>query len=505
MKRIVFALIFLLFCSNIDAEVKSHCENIQSLKEKIKDISNKDDLLNVIKKCSDNLKDEREFVIILTKAYLLNQNYLYAKNLLTRYYLNNPDCEIAGYIAYIDFMLKDKDALKESLSLCKEGDIKSEELYSRFALIKAISEERELGDIKGIYPEDYRLFLIYSAGHRELNRVNLRFKSGFGYTTNAFSSNPLDTYQYSDSDSTIADYSIGLGLKRVISDNISLGIDSELKGTKFFNNNGKFSPDNLSSNTIILIPAFEYTTNKMQTIIKYKFDTMFLNIDTEYESAPIQFFEGHRLELYMNFLNRYILFFGAGRRYFDEFVRGRWEYDGGVGYLKNLTEKAQLITLFTFRYYEANSTGYDDIGESFLLKLDYKIMRGLGLAQILSLSFDDFYNSTGYFKEAKIREDKLLRYNLEVQYEIWKYLSLYLSYTFSYRDSLIDTFNFNDHRIILGISLNLKNERRDIEIKYQYDFEKDYYKKKPGENNLQNLMEILKENESIQRGSQCKD
>lgn len=504
--RIFVLLILFLICNfNFAYTEENYCKDIEGLKAKLQKVIDKVELLKTINNCQESLKNQKEFIILQAKAYILNDNYLFARNLLARFYVDHPDCEIAGYIAYIDFMLGDKEALKESLSLCQDEATHSDELSSRFALINAILEDKTLQGLNSLYPEDYQLYLIYRERHKQLLKFNFKIKGGIGYTTNAFSSNPLDTTIKGNTDSALVDYSFQAGIKRGISDRLSLGVDSELKGIKFFNDNGRLSPDNLSNYTITMTPSVQFSTGKSQTAFKYKFDTMFLNMDTEYESAPIQFFEGHRIELYMNVLNRYAFFSGVGRRYFDEIVRSRWEYDGGIGYFKVLNNRIQLITLFTVRYYNANSKGYDDFGQSLLLKLDYKTLNGFELSQMLGLSFDNFLNSTGYFQDAKIREDKLIRYNLEMQYNIIKYTNLYLSYTFSYRDSLIELFDFNDHRIILGINLSFKDEANKPSIKYQYDFEREYYKSDIEENSLQNLIEVLQEGESIQRGSQCKD
>ncbi len=502
----VAVFITILFSSGIlSATEPDFCKDIPELSEKINQLQNKKELLGTAKTCFENLKENKEYTILLAKLYILDENYHYAKKILVEYYQKKSDCEIVGYIAYIDFMLGDSEALQESLSLCTEKSGFSEELKSRFLVIKSLAGESTVPDLKSVYPEDIRLVLALYNKQSSALGYTLRAKSGFGYTTNALSGSPLDSETSSGQASTLLDYDFGLGINKVLSQQFLLNIESGIKGTKFFNSEQKFSPDNLSSNTIVLSPGLEYKKDNLRGIIKYKFDTIFLNLDTEYQKAPIQFFEGHRMELYLNFSDNYTLFFGTGRRYFDEIVRGRREYDGGFGYFRTLAQNLNALFLLTTRYYNANSDGYDDLGHSALIKLEYKTPFQFGISQFLSFGFDNYINSAGYFMNGKKREDKLLRYNIEATYYISKYLEFYLAYTFSYRDSLIGKFDYIDHRILSGFSLNLKSEKNISDVSYKYEFEKRYYPLKSNESNLQNVMDILKENDSIQRGSQCKD
>ncbi|MCX7958739.1 MAG: hypothetical protein N3B13_06805, partial [Deltaproteobacteria bacterium] len=86
-----------------------------------------------------------------------------------------------------------------------------------------------------------------------------------------------------------------------------------------------------------------------------------------------------------------------------------------------------------------------------------------------------------------------------------KSYGFYISYTFSLRDSLIENFDYSDHRIVLGLNINLKSGQSSPDVNYKYNFEKVYYPLGETENNLQNMINILQDNDSIQRGSQCKD
>lgn len=495
----------LTFLRCLLAEEADYCKDISRLSKKLDEFHNKKELLETAKSCFENLKENKEYIILLAKLYLLNENYHYAKKILVEYYQRNSDCEIVGYIAYTDFMLGDTESLRESLSLCEDKSGFSEELKSRFLVIKSLAEGSSGPDLKSVYPEDLGLVLtLYNKPSSALG-YTLRAKSGFGYTTNALSGSPVDTATKSEQASSLFDYDFGLGINKGLTQKFLLDIESGIKGTKFFNSSQNFSPDNLSNYTIILGPGIEYKSENIQGIIKYKFDTIFLNLDTEYQKAPIQYFEGHRIELYLNLYSNYTLLLGGGRRYFDEIVRGRREFDGGFGYFKNFAQNLNALFLLTTRYYNANSDGYDDLGHSALIKLEYKTPFQLRISQFLSLGFDNYINSAGYFMNGKKREDKLLRYNIEPTYYISKYLEFYLAYTFSYRDSLIGIFDYKDHRFLTGLSLNLKSEKSIPDVSYRYEFEKSYYPIKSNESNLQNVMDILKENDSIQRGSQCKD
>ncbi len=500
---IIIIFIFLSFQYLFGNEVE-YCQDYERLSKSIEKITDKKLLLEKVKGCHSTLQSSKEYTVLLAKLYILNENYFFAKKVLIEFYEKNPDCEIAGYIAYVDFSLNDTESLKESLSLCDSKDIPIE-LQSRFNLLRSFVENSNFEPLDYIYPEDTKLYLIVNS--RYIDPYNYLFKvnGGIGYTTNAFSSNPLETDIGTDQGSFLIDYETYVKFTKGLIKELSLGMNANLKGTKFTNNDTQFSPDNLSNYNIALNPELEFKNKNIYATIKYKFDTLFLNMDTEYHKAPLQFFEGHRLEIFLKPLVNYSLFLGVGKRYFDEMVRSRNEFDGGVGYITNFSPYSTGLFLLTMRYYDAKSNGYDDLGESIIMKIDYKTRFKLEISQLLAFSFDDYMNSTGYFVDGKIREDKLLRYTLEAKYPILDYIIPYLNYTFSYRDSLIPDFDFIDHRFIAGVSISIDNKKIIPQISYKHDFERTYYSINSSDNNLQDIMNLLQENDSIQRGSQCKD
>ncbi len=502
---IILSGLFLINSQLSYASEPEFCKDYQSLSKKIDNIQEKTELINTAKECFDKLKDSKEYIILMAKLYLLDENYFYAKKILFEFYSKNMDCEIVSLIAYIDFMLNDKESVKESIKICSDTAILSKPLKTRYEILSALINNNKLDTPKMIYPEDQKLFSILNSKFKPVLSYRVKAKGGTGYTTNAFSSNPLDNTYEKDASSLLVDYNFGIEFGREISNKLYMTIDTEIKGTQFLNETGAFPPSDLSSYSLTLSPKVDYKFGSLLTTLRYRFDTLFLNIDTEYEKAPIQFFEGHRGEVFLNFSSKYTLFVGLGRRYFDEIARGRIETDGGFGYTKAFSENLSSIFLFTIRYYDASSRGYDDLGQSILLRLDYNIIQKLKISQYISLSFDNYLNSTGYFADGKTREDKLLRYNIEFQYTILQWLSSYISYTFSYRDSLIDSYNYYDHRLIAGLNLNLTSEKKRPDVFYQHNFEKTYYPIESSENNLQNLMNLLQENDSIQRGSQCRE
>ncbi|MCX7958738.1 MAG: hypothetical protein N3B13_06800, partial [Deltaproteobacteria bacterium] len=411
-------VICLLYC--LAYGESDYCRDFSLLSTKINQIYDKKELLETTKACFENLRDSKEYIILLTKLYILNENHYYARKILIEYYLNNRDCEIAGYIAYTDFILGDTEALKESLHLCNNENPDSGELKSRLKIIRSLAEKTSEPPAEGaIYPEDLRLYLLQEDREKTDIKYNIRAKTGLGYTTNAFSSNPLDTGPISEKESFLLDYDFGIGISKGFQNRFNFGIDSGIKGIKFFSREENFSPDNLSSYTILFSPNLEYKAKKFHLTLKYRFDTLFLNTDTEYQRAPTQFFEGHRAEAYLNLSHNFSLFAGTGRRYFDELARSRNEYDAGFGYYKTFSKDFHTLLLLTNRYYDANSEGYDDLGHSLLIRLEYKTPLRTEINNTLTLGFDNYINSTGYFTNARKREDTLIRYNAEVLFYIF--------------------------------------------------------------------------------------
>ncbi len=51
----------------------------------------------------------------------------------------------------------------------------------------------------------------------------------------------------------------------------------------------------------------------------------------------------------------------------------------------------------------------------------------------------------------------------------------------------------------------MNKRQKTPEVTYKYPFEKIYFPIKVDENSIQSTINILQENETIQRGSQCKD
>ncbi len=399
MKRLIIVFLLLILSRISYSNGIEYCKEMSLLLRKIENVNDKNELLNIIKGCYENLKSSKEYIILLSKLYFINENYHFAKKILVEYYKSNQDCEIAGYIAYTDFMLKDRDSLKDSLGLCENDVDMPQEQKSRISMLNAILNGAEPEEIHKIYPEDYNLLL-------QLNKdspfnYEVKAKIGSGYTTNAFSIHITERESGLKSSSSLIDYDFGLVLKQKIFNQTSLGVDSSFKGTKFLNEEGNFSPHNQTRYSINFSPYLGLSNGRATLSIRYTFDTIFLNMDTEYQSSPVQFFEGHRGEIFLTFLGNYALILGGGKRYFDEMTRSRTEIDGGFGYFRSITYKINTILLLTNRYYNANSSGYDNLGQSLLLKLDYRFNPSLELSQYISLNFDNYLNSTGYFMDAK--------------------------------------------------------------------------------------------------------
>lgn len=464
---------------------------------------------------------------MLAKAYAAQGNIFWVIRVLHDYLAAAPgDCEAKSWLAWLYLGQGDLEGAGELLRTgCADPE---ERMNTRFALLRdflRIQNPPEKGEIrtpegsrekiKAVFPEDLELYRFNRAYFQPdyLAPFSGRLAVGGGYATNAPMGSPGDpelSEAATDSPLTTLDFWAnilfpGLGWVRPKIEFLERGVYFWSKGSDPDNYPRQYSYLDSGIKPGIILSRQAYP----RFSASYHGDFLLSNRPTESgEKTPLFLYEGHRGELEFSPAAGFTIFAGAGRRIFNEISRSRWEMDGGLGAGKMFSRSIFLLGAAAFRSYQARGQEYDDIGVTGLLSAAFTLNRGLQIRADVSLGWDDYYNSRGYYSGSdRERRDTSFIPKASALVPVGKGWQGGLEYGFSDRRSTIPVYEYRDHRIILKIT---------------WDFSLDPWEPRPASEELhipldyglgtegqmgisRQIQELLQQNESVRRGSSCQD
>jgi hypothetical protein len=211
------------------------------------------------------------------------------------------------------------------------------------------------------------------------------------------------------------------------------------------------------------------------------------------------FYEFHRFEMDIIFNNAVSVIAGAGRRFFNQQVRSRWEADvTGISPLLR-TDKFKASGAFSIRAYKARRATYDLIGATSLFSMQYMPNKGrLSISSSLLLSKDRYPN------DQKNRNDILINVLPGIWYR-YKDLKFGISCEYGRRYSNVDEYGYADMRIQAKIDISMKlypsalktvNPPNHVALPYGLHTEEIIGRD-------DSIRELLEQREDMQRSSSC--
>jgi len=535
---VLFHIIFFSFAAkNSYSDEGKKCENIkcQSLECAYErtlcliNSGNGEKAILLLKNEKTIYKGKKEYALTLARAYIAVGNIYWAITTLEDFLAEHPDdCEVISWLSWLHSSTGEISLAKEVLNNKNCLNIKDEPISARFSLLSAFLEiqddfKKNISPahnqyliskikLKKVFPEDLNLYKYARSILQPRYEMPLVFKVELagGYTTNALMGSPSDPSFTENMSSPFSLIDFWTRFIPPLSKWVNPFIDLYARGIYFFQENTNASsgesPQNYSTLSLNWRPGLLlFRESIARLLIGYRGDILLLNMPTQYEEAPVVYFEGHRLELELE-LSSISFFGGLGRRIFDESVRTRWELDGGIGWGKTFWRRLNLLGAVTGHYFESDSKWYDLFGVVGVVSAGIDIWRGIQFKATLMVGLDNYKNSNGYFSEDKTRKESIIKVQLNLYSPPWNGLRVGVAYLFSDKISNIDIYSYEDHRINLSLVWNYNFDLfvpRKVYRKSHIPLDYGFGKVNEGGKITERIQDILRQDESFTRGSSC--
>lgn len=245
-----------------------------------------------------------------------------------------------------------------------------------------------------------------------------------------------------------------------------------------------------------------------RVLLAYRLSYLLLADDPGPGSGSVWYASAHRGEVEAELTPWLMIFAGAGRRQFYEMGRTRTEVDGGLGGTTGLADTLFLLWTATARGYWANDPAYDAGGISASLNLQYRRPEGWSSRGSLTLAGDWYPDSAGaaaFGSPGSARADLFFRGGFAIITPAFAGgLRLGFHYDFSRRNSTLDAYDSDDHRVLLKLTWagsadltgpSLAETRPTAEIDWGFD---------AGESALvDRVQDLLRQEEQVYRSCGC--
>jgi hypothetical protein len=217
--------------------------------------------------------------------------------------------------------------------------------------------------------------------------------------------------------------------------------------------------------------------------------------------------EAHRGELEVDLSPQVQLFAGAGRRVYRDLVRTRWELDGGGAVVLPLSGGWNLTGIAAGRYQRARHPGWDSWGLTGLARLRVPLpAEGMVLLRTMVL-WDDWPRFGEYEPAVQGRHD------LSMKAEIgpwtrdlggWRFG---LTYAIAHRASTLEDYDYTEHRALIEARWQRAWNPRlpKVAARDGFDLPLDWGLDSGGDQGLDRVQDLLRQEDSARRGSSCAD
>ena len=217
--------------------------------------------------------------------------------------------------------------------------------------------------------------------------------------------------------------------------------------------------------------------------------------------------EAHRGDLELDLTPGVQLFAGGGRRVYRELRRTRTELDGGGAWVLPLGGDWNLTTVATGRVHFARHPGWDAWGLTGLLRVRAPLPGG-HMVKLRGMLLWDAWPQFGLWEPTvDVRGDLAVRLQLGPWTRDLNGWRFGLTYNFATRASSLDAYDYSDHRALVEIrwqrSWNPGPPRAaDMDEPY---LPLPYRLDQGGDQGLDRVQDLLRQEDSARRGSSCVD
>ncbi len=469
-----------------------------------------------LKRARDRFPDDRRLILLLARAYLLEDNLFWAERILRDAVAARPDdAELRTWLAAVHLRQGDPDLVLEDLvpNLKPSQD----PLRARWQLLTA-SQAGLLGNHEGaeealdqinrksiLFPEDRALwtFLQANTGQWWNRSVTGAMDVGLGGTSNALAGSPTDPGVPGDP-SGLGLIDLRTSLVPSVGSTVRPAIDFVVTGHGLANE----TYSDLSSLLGAVRLGGVVATGGHRFGFGYRAEVLLLNQD------PARFSEAHRAEMEIEWARGSVLFGGGGHRIYRDEKRTRWEADLGFGGSIGRLGGSPLVAGATAIVADAESPAYDQLGVTAALSARFPVTARTLLQVDLGGVWDDYFNSGGeegrlVFGTEEKRRDLLGRLAAIFWAPPIKNLRPWVELRYTQRWSTADTtpgfdFSFNEWRIVAWLRWSFaadpwapKIERSDDHVPLEWGLENNRGMDED------RILDLLRRDEELRRSSSC--
>ncbi len=457
---------------------------------------------------------------LLAKAYLEDDNPFWAERTLQMVIDDNPkDCETRSWLVWLFINQGDIDLAIDYLNepgcpISNMDIVRWNLLWSTIARAQKDEDETatlffELDKTSQLYPEDMPVWLKLrqQANPGWIEPLSFRFEILGGYTSNARAGSPADI-QGQGPKSAIGRADLFGRLVFPTRRTIRPAMELNAKAHGLL----KEETRDLSYLDLSVRPGVILGKSFPRWLLAYKGNLLLTGQDDKE-----LFSEAHRGELELETEIGLLAFLGAGKRIFREGGRTRTEVDGGLGWSFSFLKRIDLLLALSGRYHWAFAAPYDLLGGTLLASVRVNILAGF-YARVGITPSVDYYLNSGKERGALAfgTNEKRFEVSTKVIAEIWSPslsgVRFGLRYAFSWRNSTADSvqgsYDYNEHRALLGVRYTFDmNPRLPEIVKLKDHVELDYGIEKSATSELDKdrIQDLLRQDEAMRAGSSCLD
>lgn len=468
-------------------------------------------------------------VFALARAYLADKNPFWALNTLQDYAgAHPPACDARAMIAWIQIKQASFEKAEETLDL--PGCEQPAEVRARAQLIRAWLAQvsgnparsselmHEAAAAPRLYEEDVTLLEALRARFDPGRMPWLSWKLDLaaGWTSNGLLGSPVDPARIGQD--TASSVGIVNGSVRIVvpaSASVRPVADLRLKTLAL----GAEPVSGLSYRQPSIRLGVLLGETYPRLLVAWHWDAVQLAGGDRYAprgEGPIWFSEAHRGEYEIE-VNDWMYTFGsAGRRTFRDMGRSRWELEEGVGMSMRAGEKVRLVAGASARWYRSENPAWDLYGATGMAQAVVQLPKDWQARSSASVGLDAYPRSGraehppfGFFSgsEGRDRRDAIVRIAVSGWTPAVWGARLGAIYEYSHRWSTASDYEFTDHRVLGQMSWFFDSDRMGastIDSKGRQALHYGLGASAAGRfEEEQRLREMMRQDESVRRGSSC--
>lgn len=407
----------------------------------------------------------------LATAYLADRNQFWALNVLRDFESSHPPaCSARAWMVVIHIQQANLDLAEEVLDRqgCRalpQDRARERLLRSRIAELRADDQQArlELQQARresSLYQEDSSL--LQDSDKRlfpgRLPWGSWRIDMGLGWTSNGLAGSPVDRASLPDSPgSAVVSLDSRARFLWPEAGAVRPALEASFRTLQL----AADKAHDLSYIAPGIRPGILLGAGYPRLLLAGSFDAVRLAAVDRYAQAPVWFAEGHRAEYELEATESLIAFGGAGRRFFREQGRTRWEVDQGLALGVRPGGPVRALIGASGRWNGAQNEAYDSMATSAIAQVQIGLPARLEGRVNGTWSYELFPRSKGYFRgaEDENRVDHLVRLKAGSWSPPWNGVRLGLDYEYAVRSSTADAYTYTDHRLLAHVVWTTDTDR----------------------------------------------